>query len=61
MNNSLIKMRVINQEVKMKRDEIREYETQSKLLYANLTRLTSVEYVKNNHSDLYYSVNYVYK
>ena len=43
MNNSLVRMRVIKDEVKMKREEIKEYETQSKTLVENLGRLIGKE------------------
>ena len=61
MNNSLTKIRVINEEVKMKREEIREFERQSKLLVENLTHIFSEDYVKSKHKVLYESATYIYK
>ena len=56
MNNSLVTMRVINEEVKMKREEIKDYQNQSKMLVANLTRIKGAAHVVENHSILVDSV-----
>ena len=61
MNNNLIKLRVINQEVKMKREEIKSFETQSKLLYMNLSRIMGEDSVQKSHPVLSDSVKYVYR
>ena len=60
MNNSLVKLRVINQDVKMKREEIEAFQTQSELLYNNLSRILSEDYVKANHPVLTDSVRKLY-
>lgn len=60
MNNSLVKLRVINQDVKMKREEIEAFQTQSELLYNNLSRILSEDYVKTNHPVLTDSVRKLY-
>ena len=61
MKNSLIKMRIINEEVKMKREEIRDYERQSKLLVANLRTILGEEHVNSKYKTLVDSVDNFYK
>ena len=61
MKNSLIKMRIINEEVKMKREEIRDYERQSKLLVANLRTILGEAHANSKYKTLVDSVDNFYK
>lgn len=61
MENTLVKLRVINGEVKMRRDEVNSFMKQSVLLYNNLSKLNGREAVEKKYPEVKHSINFYSK
>lgn len=49
MNNSLVKIKEIRGEVRMRRDELELFENQTRMLTNNLSKLLGEDHVRANH------------